>query len=405
VTECEQPKKPHRVPHRTGEQNDAGDEQHVIPAEEHVGDAGERVPGMVISTTRTSWAAAAVCSPTSTPAAMTTTVAACVPRRRIRSGDIRDGRSVTAVRRVLRRGRRAPESLSGRALSFRRWWIPRSGDRATSRQPSLHRPDPAPGEGLGAPTRSGWLAGFDGQHGQGRRDWHCGDESEAAHRATHSGVRRDHRGGEADPGHDHRRSRPGHWRDRQRNLDGRAGPEEDAVAGPMPKMLWSDHRWTSPAATDSAAATCRVRSVPWRVTATGGSAVLRISMRLGIAGSYQLGGGIGATGAAVTGSSPLPGGPTWNWAILSWSCTRLGQCIMYLPCCGPNLAKIRTVSFLGHVDDILGADPVRERGLAVAVQDLQVDEVYMHRMEPVAGRIENSQISVSPDPGLAHTNW
>ena len=78
---------------------------------------------------------------------------------------------------------------------------------------------------------------------------------------------------------------------------------------------------------------------------------------------------------------------TSNWPIMSWSSwIRLWQWIMYLPR-PSNLVMTRTFSFSPTIDHVLRPELVRQRWLAVAVEDLEVDEVDVHRVEPATRRV------------------
>ena len=87
---------------------------------------------------------------------------------------------------------------------------------------------------------------------------------------------------------------------------------------------------------------------------------------------------------------------TSNWPIMSWSSwTRLWQCIMYLPR-PSNLVMHADRLVLAEVDDVLRAPLVRQRRLAVAVEDLEVDEVDVERVEPAArGVLELPDLDVA----------
>ena len=80
-----------------------------------------------------------------------------------------------------------------------------------------------------------------------------------------------------------------------------------------------------------------------------------------------------------------------NWVIMSWSSwTRLWQCIMYLPRWFSKRDHADRL-VLTAVDDVLGPELVRHRGRdgrrRAAIEDLEVHEVDMDRVEPAAVRV------------------
>ena len=60
---------------------------------------------------------------------------------------------------------------------------------------------------------------------------------------------------------------------------------------------------------------------------------------------------------------------------------------MYRPRCGPNRIISRTALVLADIGDVLGAALEVKRWLAVAREDLEVDQVDVNRMEPAAGLV------------------
>ena len=94
--------------------------------------------------------------------------------------------------------------------------------------------------------------------------------------------------------------------------------------------------------------------------------------------------------------------PTLNWCIMSWSsCGRLWQCTMYLPAVRTELHQQPHLLALTDVHHVLGAQLPGERRLAVPAEDLEVDQVDVHRVEPATGLVLDL-----PDLGVARgSGW
>ena len=166
-------------------------------------------------------------------------------------------------------------------------------------------------------------------------------------------------------------------RDRDRGDQGAVAPPD------LP--CWAISTACTPAATDaSVIAASRVAGITPGVGPRRRSPPARHAAHSGSSGSQRA--VLAAPAERVI--AGRVGSTTSYWLIMSWSsCTRLWQCIMYLP--QPVEAHDHAHRLvLAEVGDVLRALLVGEWRLAVAVEDLEVDQVDVQRVLPAARPVD-----------------